>query len=134
MRKQSTATPKQAADLAADARALMEATAHLTGQKVQKARQRLARSLKNGIDAGEDVLDASADRATHHARELRDRVTAALDHGKELYDEVHDDVVSGTKAADETVHAHPYPIMGISLGLGALVGYILSSRLTRNGQ
>lgn len=128
MRTNTKEQLKEAAGLADDARALMEATANMTGQKVQRARKRLALALEHGKNTGEDLVDASAGTM----QELRDRITAALDHGKEIYDEVHDDVISGAKAADHTVRENPYKVMGISLGVGAIIGCLISSRHSRN--
>jgi ElaB/YqjD/DUF883 family membrane-anchored ribosome-binding protein len=128
------AHPKEFADIADNARALMEATADLTGQKVKSARKRLELALERGKVNGQDLVDASAEMATDNIEELRDRITAALDHGKEIYDDVHDDVVNRAKAADHTVHEHPYKVMGIALGVGAIMGYFISSHYSRNGQ
>ncbi len=134
MNRNPKAQAKEIADLADDVRALMEATAKATGQKVQRARKRLALALERGKIIGEDVSDTAADLASDTIHELRERITAALDHGKEIYDDVHDEVVSRTKAADHTVRENPYKVLGISLGVGAIVGYIISSRHASNGE
>ncbi len=118
-------------DLAEDARALLEATSNLTGQKVQKARKRLALTLKHVKSTGEDVADTSGDMATDAIHELRERISSAMDNGKEIYDDVHDDIVSRTKAANHALRDHPYPVMGISLGVGAIVGFLISLGLSR---
>lgn len=133
MRNNTKVRPNEIADLADDARALMEATANVAGHQVARARKRLALALKRGKTTGEDLIDASTDMAADNINELRDRITAAMDHGKELYDEVHDDVVDRAKAADHTVRENPYQVMGIALGVGALIGFIYSFRNSRNG-
>lgn len=99
---------KEIVDLADDARALLEATADVTGQKVERARKRLELALKHGKTTGEDVADASADMAADTDHKLRECFTDALDHGKEIYDKVHDDVVSRSQAADHAVRENPY--------------------------
>ncbi len=134
MRRNTKEQPKEIVDLVNDARALMEATANLTDQKVQRARKRLELALERGKTTVKDLIDASTDMAADNLQELRDRIAAALDHGKEIYDDVHDDLVSRSKAADLTVRKNPYQAMGISLGVGAIVGYFLSSRHSRNRQ
>jgi ElaB/YqjD/DUF883 family membrane-anchored ribosome-binding protein len=127
MKTNTTEQPKNVADLADDVRALMDATAKATGQKVQRARKRLALALERGKIIGEDLSDATADMASDTIQELRDRISAALEHGKEIYDDVHDDVVSRAKSADHTVRENPYKVLGVSLGVGAIVGYFISS-------
>ena len=34
---------------------------------------------------------------------------------------------------DEALHDHPYQAMGIALGVGALIGYLVSRRYSGNG-
>ena len=132
MRNKTNRRSSELAGLADDARALMHATANVAGHKVERARNRLAHALERGMCTGEDVMDASADLAAQNIQELRDRISDALEHGKEMYEDVHEDVVSRTKAADHTVRENPYQAMGIALGVGALVGYVLSFRHARN--
>jgi ElaB/YqjD/DUF883 family membrane-anchored ribosome-binding protein len=86
--------------LAEDAHAFMTATADVTGEKVNEARQRLA---------------------------------AALENCKQMYGRVRDKAAEGARAADEAVHEHPYQAIGIALGVGALIGYLVTRRRTRNG-
>ncbi len=133
MRTNTNVRADDIGELADDARALLEATANLTGQNVRKARKRLALALKNGKATGEDVVDASVDLATDNIEELRDRISGAVNHGKEIYETVHDDVVHRAKAADHTVREHPYRTMGIALSVGAIVGFMFSFRHSRNG-
>jgi len=133
MKNNTKINPNEMADLANDARALMAATANVAGHQVERARKRLAIALKKGKTAGEDLIDTSADIANDNIKELRERVTAALDYGKEVYDNVHDDVIEKAKSADHTVRENPYQVMGIALGVGAIVGFILSFRNSRNG-
>lgn len=133
MKKRTKTADTEFSDLADGARALMAATANVSGVQVQRARKRLSAALQRGKDAGEDMIDASTEAAEESLEELRDRINAALDHGKEIYDDVHDDVVDCAKATDRSVRQHPYQVMGIALGVGALVGFLLSCRNSRNG-
>ena len=86
--------------LAEDARALMTATADVTGVKVGEARKRLA---------------------------------AALGSAKEIAGRVRDQAVEGAQAADKTVRENPYQAIGIAFGVGALLGYFVMRRCSRNG-
>ena len=78
------------------------------------------------------LMAATADVAGEKVKEARKRLAAALESGKELYGRVREKAVEGAKAADEAVHEHPYQAIGIAFGLGALVGYLLARRLSRN--
>ena len=78
------------------------------------------------------LMAATADVAGDKVAEARKRLGAALESGKELYGRVRDKAVEGAKAADETVREHPYQAIGIAFGVGALLGYLLTRRCSRN--
>jgi ElaB/YqjD/DUF883 family membrane-anchored ribosome-binding protein len=78
------------------------------------------------------LMTATADVAGEKVSEARKRLAAALESGKELYGRVREKAVEKAKAVDETVHEHPYQAMGIALGVGALLGYLLARRCSRN--
>ena len=125
-------TPSRAMrDLVEDARVLMDATANVAGDKVAKARKRLAAALERGKSEGEALMGSSADLAEEKVGELHKRLAAALDHGKEMYGGVREKAVEKAKAADEAVHENPYQAIGIAFGVGALFGYLTSSRRSR---
>ena len=79
------------------------------------------------------LMAATADVAGEKASEARKRLAATLESGKEIYGRVRDKAVEGAKVADEAVHEHPYQAIGIALGVGALIGYLVSRRCSRNG-
>ena len=78
------------------------------------------------------LLGATADVAGDKVGEARKRLAAALESGKEIYGRVKDKAVEGAKAADETVRANPYQAIAIGVGVGALVGYLLGRKCSRN--
>ena len=133
MRKQTHTLSKDLNQLANDARALIDATANVAGDKVGRARKRLLAALERGKSAGEAMLDNSADRVEENVGEVRQLLADALEHGKEIYGDVYDKVVEKAKATDEKVRENPYQTMGIALGVGALIGYLASFRGCRNG-
>jgi ElaB/YqjD/DUF883 family membrane-anchored ribosome-binding protein len=79
------------------------------------------------------LMAATADVAGEKVSEARKRLAAALESGKEIYGRVRDKTVDCAKATDEAVHAHPYQAIGIALGVGALLGYLVAHRCSRNG-
>ena len=79
------------------------------------------------------LMAATADVAGEKVGEARKRLAAALESGKEIYGRVRDKAVEGAKAADKTVRENPYQAIGIAFGVGALVGYLVSRRCSRNG-
>jgi ElaB/YqjD/DUF883 family membrane-anchored ribosome-binding protein len=81
----------------ADAEALLKATAHQAGEKVQEARARAEESLS----AARERLSEVKDSATERARELAGE-------------------------GDEYVRNNPWQAVGIAAGVGLLVGLLVS--------
>ena len=78
------------------------------------------------------LMAATADVAGEKVGEARKRLAAALERGKEIYGNVRDKAVEGAKATDEAIHEHPYQAIGIALGVGAILGYVVARRCARN--
>ena len=100
MSKETQAISHDMGQLAEDARALLAATADVTGEKVSDARRRLA---------------------------------AGLERSKEVYRRAREKAAAAARATDEAVREHPYQTMAIAFSLGALLGYLVSTRCSRNG-
>jgi ElaB/YqjD/DUF883 family membrane-anchored ribosome-binding protein len=94
-----------------------QASSNETGQLAEDARALMA---------------ATADVAGEKVGEARNRLAAALERGKEIASRVRDKAIEGAKAADEAVHEHPYQAIAIALGVGALIGYLVGRRCSRN--
>ncbi len=78
------------------------------------------------------LMAATADVAGEKVGEARKRLAAALDRAKEIAATVRDKAVAGAKAADEAVHEHPYQAIAIGVGVGAIIGYLVARRCSRN--
>jgi ElaB/YqjD/DUF883 family membrane-anchored ribosome-binding protein len=78
------------------------------------------------------LMDATADVGEEKVTEARKRLAAALERGKEIYGCARAKAVEGAKAADAAVREHPYQAIGIAFGVGALLGYLVTSRRSRN--
>jgi ElaB/YqjD/DUF883 family membrane-anchored ribosome-binding protein len=78
------------------------------------------------------LMAATADVAGEKVGEARKRLAAALENVKEIAGRVRDKAVEGAKAADEAVHEHPYQAIGIALGVGALIGFLVARRCSRS--
>jgi ElaB/YqjD/DUF883 family membrane-anchored ribosome-binding protein len=79
------------------------------------------------------LMTATADVAGERAADARKRLADALESAKEMAGRVRDQAVDYAKAADESVHEHPYQAIGIAFGVGALLGYFVTRRGCRNG-
>ena len=77
------------------------------------------------------LIAATADVAGDKVGEARKRLAAALERGREIYGDVRDKTMEGVKAADQTVRENPYQAIAIGVGVGALLGYLVSCRCSR---
>ncbi len=83
-------------------------------------------------DDARDLMAATADVGGEKVSEARHRLAAALERAKEICGRVREKAVAGAKATDEAVHEHPYQAIAIGVGVGALIGYLLGRRGSRN--
>ena len=79
------------------------------------------------------LMAATADVAGEKVGEARKRLGAALDSGRKIFGRVRERAVEGAKATDQAVYEHPYQAIGIAFGVGALIGYLVLRRCSRNG-
>ena len=75
---------------------------------------------------------ATADVRGEKVEEARRRLATALERGREICGRVREKVVEGAKATDKAVRKHPYQAIGIVLSVGALLGYLVGARRSRN--
>jgi len=78
------------------------------------------------------LMAATADVAGEKVGEARKRLAAALESGREIYGRVREKAVEGARAADQTVRENPYQAIAIAVGVGAIIGFLVSRRFTRN--
>ena len=99
---------------------------------MEKQRQAITNDLGTLAEDARALMSATADVAGEKVGEARKRLAAALENGKEIYGRVREKAVEGVKAADETVRENPYQAIGIALGIGALLGFLIARRCSRN--
>jgi ElaB/YqjD/DUF883 family membrane-anchored ribosome-binding protein len=99
---------------------------------MDRQKQAINNDLGTLAEDARALMAATADVAGEKVGEARKRLAAALESGTEIYGRVRDRAVEGAKVADQTVRENPYQAIGIALGVGALIGYLLSRRSARN--
>src|SRR5580704_16093282 len=75
------------------------------------------------------LLAATAEVKDEKIEQARDRLSAALESARDAVLRVRDKSVEYAKAADEVVRERPYQALAVSLGLGALLGYLIGRNL-----
>jgi len=100
---------------------------------MNKQTQSVSNDMGTLAEDARALVAATADVAGEKVEEARKRLSAALENGREIYGRVRAKAVEGAKVADQTVRENPYQSMGIAFGVGALIGYLVSRRCSRNG-
>jgi ElaB/YqjD/DUF883 family membrane-anchored ribosome-binding protein len=80
------------------------------------------------VEDAEELLAATAHIAEAKVLAARERLSAALESGREMLDDLKDKAVAGAKATDETIRENPYQSIGVALGAGILLGLFLGRR------
>lgn len=99
---------------------------------IQKRKQNLQDDLKQLIADTKDLLGSTVDVTDKAAKAARTQVEASLQMVK---DQLESDFSAAEVIAKEQLHAldlqvraNPYTTMGISLGVGVLLGFILGRK------
>jgi len=100
---------------------------------MNKQTQAISNDMGQLAEDASALMAATADVAGEKVADARKRLGAALERGKEIYGRVREKTVEGAKAADEAMHEHPYEAIAIGVGVGAILGYVLARRCSRNG-
>jgi len=85
-------------------------------------------------DDARALMSATANVADEKVSEARERLAAALESGKEMYGRVREKAVDGLKATDQAVREKPYQAIGIALGVGAVIGFLIARKCSRNDE
>src|SRR5436309_10899468 len=93
---------------------------------MNKQRQAIKEDLDTLAEDARALMAATADVAGDNVSEARKRLAAALENGKQLYGNVRDKALDGAKGADQAVRENPYQAIGIALGVGAILGFLLA--------
>jgi ElaB/YqjD/DUF883 family membrane-anchored ribosome-binding protein len=76
----------------------------------------------------ESLLMATAHIADEKVAEARKKLNEVIESAKDAYEYVEDKAVETAHHADEYIREKPYQSIGIALGVGALIGYLIARR------
>lgn len=86
------------------------------------------KDLKAVVHDGEELLQAGMNELGERGQAARERLAAALEVARETRRKLQERAVAGAKATDQVVRDHPYESIGIALGLGVLVGFLIGRK------
>ena len=89
---------------------------------------KLVTDLKRIVRDSEELLHATKDAVGDKAKEVRERLTKALDAAKSTCHRLEEKALNGAKAADRTIREHPYQSIGAAFGVGLLIGVLVTRK------
>lgn len=96
------------------------------------ARERVHEDLKALIHDAEELIKATAGEMSERAKTARERLSAGLERAKVTCLDLQERGMVQAKAAaakaDTVIRDHPYESLGISFGLGLLIGVLVTRR------
>lgn len=93
-----------------------------------EANERLAADIKVLARDAEELLKATAGEAGEKIKEIRVRLSQALESARTTCENLQDQTAETAKAADQAIREHPYESIAIAFGVGALIGVFLGRR------
>lgn len=93
--------------------------------------QTLCNDLIELADEARALMAATVDVAGEEVVGARKRVAAVLARSAETYGQIRAKAVLSAKAADQAVRNNPYQAVAVGVGLGALVGLLVSRTVRR---
>ena len=93
-----------------------------------EANQRLVADIKLLAHDAEELLRATAGEAGEKIKEVRQRLSQALESARERCGDLQDQTADAMKAADDTIRDHPYESIGIAFGVGVILGLLVGRR------
>jgi ElaB/YqjD/DUF883 family membrane-anchored ribosome-binding protein len=90
------------------------------------------RDIQNVVSDAQDLLKTVQNEGEGKLNEMRGKVQAQIDAARETLTELQATVTDNAKIAmnttDEYVRANPWRAVGISAGIGALIGFLIARR------
>lgn len=99
---------------------------------MNKETQTASNDMGQLAEDAQALMAATANVAGENVSAARKRLADALERAKEIGGRVRDKAVAGAKATDAAIHEHPYQAIAIGVGVGALLGFMLARRCSRN--
>jgi len=99
---------------------------HASSADAAESPEQLLENLRSLVAEAEKTLGATlAEGAEDRLGDLRERLEAARDQARALFEGARKKVADGAKQADAVIRSHPYESLAVALGVGVLLGALL---------
>ena len=89
---------------------------------------RILTELKRIVHESEALLGATKDTVGDQAREIRERLSDAIDAAKQKCRSLEAKALESAQVADKTIRDHPYQSIGVAFGIGLLIGVLVTRK------
>ena len=90
--------------------------------------EEIVNDLKTVARDAEALAKATAGEVSERVVDARARLAGAIASAKQTCERWEEKAIQGARAADKVVHEHPYRIAGVALGLGVLLGVLITRK------
>lgn len=94
----------------------------------QETKAQLVEDLKLVAQDAEELIKATGGELAERTKEVRERLRVVLEDAKQACARLEDQASAGMRAADRAVRENPYRSIGIALGAGFVIGWLLKRR------
>jgi ElaB/YqjD/DUF883 family membrane-anchored ribosome-binding protein len=92
---------------------------------MSKHKQAVTSDFNTIANSAQDLVALTAEVTGEKVAQARKRLSDALEQGKEVYSDVREGALNRARAVDEFICDNPYATLGIGIGVGVLIGFLL---------
>ena len=90
--------------------------------------EKLMKDLKSCACDAEELVKATAGEVNEKSKEAGLRLKATLNSAKKSCEALEERAVNGVKVADRAIRTYPYESLGVALGIGVVLGFLIGRR------
>lgn len=94
----------------------------------QETKSKLADDLRLVAQDAEELIRATGGELSEKTREIRERLKGVLEDAKQTCARLEMDAEAGLRAADRVVRENPYRSIGVAVGVGFLIGFLIKRK------
>ncbi|MEO6183896.1 MAG: DUF883 domain-containing protein [Verrucomicrobiota bacterium] len=94
----------------------------------QETKAKLAEDLRMVAADTEELIKATSGELAEKTRDVRERLKLVLEDAKATCGKLEEQAAEGFRATDRVIRKNPYSSIGIALGAGLLLGFLLKRR------
>lgn len=99
---------------------------------IKENKDKLIKDFHSVISDTEELMKSVSNESGGTAQALRTKIEQNLKQAKEYLEDFEDSIIDKSKTAaratDEYVHENAWQTIGLAVGIGILIGYLLSDR------